>query len=115
MAALTFVIGKLMKLNRRMLAAVILTTMTINAGNYGLSLNLFAFGEPALAHASIFYAVTALATYTLGVAVASMGTVSFKESLIRLLKDLCRDPGAHLHVPKLETPLASGTDHNNAW
>lgn len=86
MAALTFVIGKLMKLNRRMLAAVILTTMTINAGNYGLSLNLFAFGEPALAHASIFYAVTALATYTLGVAVASMGTVSFKESLIRLLK-----------------------------
>jgi predicted permease len=86
MAVITFLIGKLMKLNRSMLAAVILTTMTINAGNYGLSLNSFAFGDEGLAHASIFYATTALCTYTLGVAVASMGTVNLKESLLRLLK-----------------------------
>jgi predicted permease len=86
MAVLTFLIGKAMNLKRKMLAAVILTTMTINAGNYGLSLNLFAFSESALAHASIFYATTALCTYTIGVAIASLGSVSLKESMKRLLK-----------------------------
>jgi len=86
LVAVTFLIGEAMNLNRKMLAALILSTMTINGGNYGLSLNSFAFGEAALAHASIFYATTAICTYTIGVAIASLGTVNLKDSLIRLLK-----------------------------
>ncbi len=85
-ALLTFALGKLMKLSRTMLAAVVLTTMAMNAGNFGLSLNLFAFGEEGMAQASIFFVTTAIFTYTLGVAVASLGRASLKESFLKLLK-----------------------------
>ncbi len=85
-AVVTFLLGKLIKLNRKMLAAVVLSTMTMNAGNFGLSLNLFAFGEEGLAQASIFFVTTALITYSIGVMIASMGTTSLKQSLVNLLK-----------------------------
>lgn len=84
-AGATFLLGKVMKLNRRMLAAVVLTTMSMNAGNFGLSLNLFAFGEAGLAQASIFFVTTALFTYSLGVMIASLGTASLKQSLLKML------------------------------
>ena len=79
-------LGKLMRLKRSMLAAVVLTTLSMNAGNFGLSLNLFSFGEEGLAQASIFFVTTALLTNALGVAVASLGTASIRESLLRLRK-----------------------------
>jgi predicted permease len=79
-------LGKLIRLKRTMLAAVVLTTMSMNAGNFGLSLNLFSFGEDGLAQASIFFVTTALITNAFGVAVASLGTASIRESLIRLRK-----------------------------
>ena len=86
MILVTYVLGRLLKLNRKMIAAVVLTTMSTNSGNFGLSLNLFAFGEPGLAQASIFFVTSALFTYSIGVLVASMGNASFKDSLLRLLK-----------------------------
>ena len=82
---ITFTLGKMIKLDRKMLAAVILTTMTTNSGNFGLSLNLFAFGEAGLAQASIFFVTSAMITYSVGVAIASMGTVTFSQSLKKLL------------------------------
>jgi hypothetical protein len=57
-----------------------------NAGNYGLSLNLFAFGEEALAYASLYFVTAAILTYTLGVFIASLGSMSIKDSLVGLLK-----------------------------
>jgi len=85
-AAITWLLGGLLKLERKMLAAVLLCTLSINAGNYGLSLNLFAFGEEALAHASLFFVTTAIVTYTVGVTVASAGRASLADSLRGLLK-----------------------------
>jgi len=82
----TFLIGKMLKLTRTMLAAVVLTTMSMNAGNFGLSLNLFAFGEAGLAQASIFFVSTALMTYSVGVGIASLGRTSFKQSLLKLFQ-----------------------------
>ena len=81
-----WIIGRLLKLERKLFAATLLTVILINGGNYGLSLNLFAFGETALAHASIYFVVSAIAMYTVGVAIASMGTMSWKRSLLELLK-----------------------------
>ena len=57
-----------------------------NAGNYGLSLNLLAFGEPALAHASLYFVTTAILTYTVGVVVASLGSTSLKKACLGLFK-----------------------------
>jgi len=85
-AAITWLLGRLIKLERKMLAAVLVSTLTINAGNYGLSLNLFAFGEEALAYASLFFVTTAAITYTVGVMVVSMGRASLADSFKGLLK-----------------------------
>jgi predicted permease len=83
---LTFVIGRALKLERKLFAAVLISTLFINAGNYGLSLNLFAFGETAVAHASLFFVTLAFLAYSIGVTIASLGTQSLKQSLSRLAK-----------------------------
>lgn len=83
---LAAVIGHLLGLPRRLRAAVILAAMLPNAGNYGLSLNLFAFGEDALAHAAVFFATSAALTYTVGVFVASMGRADARTALVGLLR-----------------------------
>lgn len=85
-STVTFLLGKLIKLDRKMLAAVVLTTMSMNAGNFGLSLNLFAFGESGQAQASIFFVTTAMFTYSFGVAIASLGSANLRQSLLRLTK-----------------------------
>lgn len=85
-AAVVWVAAKLIGLNRKMTAALILVSALPNAGNYGLSLNLFSLGEEGLAQASIYFVVMGTLTYTFGVVVASMGRESFKSSLLRLFK-----------------------------
>ena len=83
---LTWLLGRMLKLEHKLLMAALICTVSINAGNYGLSLNLFAFGEEALAHASLFFITSAILTYTVGVVIASMGKSSFADSLKGLAK-----------------------------
>lgn len=83
---LAYLIGRAIKLDRKLLAAVILVTILPNAGNYGLSVNLFAFGEEALAYASLYFSFSVILMYTVGVVIASLGSVGLKTSLISLLK-----------------------------
>ena len=83
---ITWKLGRLLKLERKILAAALLCVVGINAGNYGLSLNLFAFGEEALAYASLYFVTSAILTYTLGVTIASLGKASLTDSLKGLLK-----------------------------
>ncbi len=84
--ALTWAIGRLFKFDRRLLVAVLLVAMFSNAGNYGLSLNLFAFGETAVAHASVYFVVSIVLTYTIGVVLASLGKSGLKEALLGMFK-----------------------------
>jgi predicted permease len=86
MVIIAYLIGKAMRLKREMIAALVLTTMALNAGNYGLSLSLFAFGEKGLAQASVFFVTTAFLTYSLGVIVASMGKEKFLTAILNLFK-----------------------------
>ena len=83
---LAWIIGKSMRFERHLLVAVILTAMFGNAGNYGLSLNLFAFGETALAYAGLYFVTAALLTHTLGVFIASLGQSSIIEGIKGLAK-----------------------------
>jgi predicted permease len=84
--SITLVLGRILRLERRLLIAVLLTTMFMNAGNYGLSLNEFAFGEAALAQASLFFATQGMLIYTLGVIIASLGKFRLTDALKSLLK-----------------------------
>jgi predicted permease len=83
---LTWMIGGVFKLPRKILAAVILTAMFMNAGNYGLPLTSFAFGEEALAFASVFFVMMALMTNTVGIVIASSGSMSVWSAIKGLVK-----------------------------
>ena len=83
---LTFMVGYFLKLERSSLVAILITTMFANTGNYGLPLVSFAFGEQALSYAGIYFATTTLLFYTLGVFLASLGHMTFKEAIIGLFK-----------------------------
>jgi hypothetical protein len=83
---LTWGLGKLLKFERRLLVAVLLAAMFGNAGNFGLSLNLFAFGESALAYATLYFVTITVLTYTVGVVLASLGSTGLKEALVGLIK-----------------------------
>jgi predicted permease len=82
----TFVIGYFLKLERHALVAILITTMFANTGNYGLPLVSFAFGEGALPYAGIYFVTTTLMFYTVGVFLASLGHMTFKEAILGLFK-----------------------------
>jgi predicted permease len=86
MGLLTWLLGKLFKLERPALMSILITTMFANTGNYGLPLVSFAFGEQALSYAGIYFATTTILFYTLGVFLASLGHMSLKEAILGLFK-----------------------------
>ena len=53
--AITWGLARLTRLNRQQESAFLLSVLFVNAGNYGLSVNDFAFGQEALARAIIFF------------------------------------------------------------
>lgn len=71
---------------RSLVAAVALVVLLPNAGNFGLSANLLAFGEPGLAGASLYFVTSAILSYTLGVFVASLGKASPARALAGLIR-----------------------------
>jgi len=83
---LTLLGGYFLKLDRPILMAVLLTSVFANSGNYGLPLISFAFGQDALAYASIYYITFALLVNTLGILIASMGRLKFKDAILGMLK-----------------------------
>ncbi len=63
-----------LRLERELATAFLIVVMFSNSGNYGLPVVLFAFGAPALAHATVYFVVNAVGAYTVGVLLASAGT-----------------------------------------
>lgn len=83
---LTYVLGKLLKVERAALISIIITSMFANTGNYGLPLVLFAFGDDALRYAAIYFVTTTLLFYSLGVLLASLGHMNFRDALLGLFR-----------------------------
>jgi malate permease and related proteins len=83
---LAFLIGKLFHLERGPLIIVVLASLSTNGGNYGLPLVSFAFGQQALAYASIYFVTSTLLFYTVGVVIASLGHLNLKHAIAGLLK-----------------------------
>jgi predicted permease len=86
MGLITFALGSLFKLERPALISILITTMFANTGNYGLPLVSFAFGEQALSYAGIYFVTTTFLFYTLGVLIASLGHMNFRDAMLGLLK-----------------------------
>ena len=83
---ITWLIGKLLRIERPTLSSMMLATMFTNAGNYGLPVVFFAFGQTALGFASIFFVVNVSLAYTAGTVIASMSSMNIRKATINLLK-----------------------------
>ena len=86
MCALTLLIGWLFRLDRLTMMAVLLTASFGNTGNYGLPLVSFAFGEDALAHATLYFVTVSILFNTVGVLIASLGHLDLKQAALGMLK-----------------------------
>ena len=91
------------------LSAFLLVVMLSNGGNYGLPVVLFAFGERALAPATVFFVTSSILTYTVGVSVAAAGS----RSLLRAITGIAKIPVIYgmaaavlFSVSGIEIPLA---------
>ena len=86
MGGVALVMALLMRAKRQDTIALLLVLMFVNAGNYGLTLNRLRFGEEGLAKAIVYYIISTILVFTLGVFIASMGQASWRESLSRLVR-----------------------------
>ena len=83
---LAFLFGRLLHFERPILMAIILTSAFGNTGNYGLPLVSFAFGEDALAFATLNFVTTSVLFNTAGVLIASLGHMDLRTALAGLFK-----------------------------
>ncbi len=86
MGAIALIFSKLLRLSRVDTVAMILVVMLVNSGNYGLTLNELRYGSEGLARAIVYFSVSTLLVFTVGVFVASTGQTSFRGSLKRLVR-----------------------------
>jgi predicted permease len=80
-ALIAYLAGLALRLDRVTRATLIVAATFGNAGNFGLAVSQFAFGDAALARAVVYYVFNSLAVYTLGVAVAASGQRSWPQVL----------------------------------
>jgi predicted permease len=78
------VTGRLLKLTGPTQAAFLAAILLMNAGNYGLPVNLFAFGQAGLARASVYFTMSALLSSSLGVYLTARGHASTSMALRRV-------------------------------
>ena len=67
------VLGRLLRLKGPTLSAFLLSILLVNAGNLGLPIILFAFGEEGLARGTAYFAVSSAISASLGVYLAVRG------------------------------------------
>ena len=73
-------------LSRSELSAFLLVVMFSNGGNYGLPVVLFAFGNEALSHATVYFVTSSILTYTVGVFLAAAGRRSVRQALTGIIR-----------------------------
>jgi predicted permease len=82
--ALAAMSARLLRLQGPTRAAFLVSVLIMNAGNYGLPVNLFAFGEEGLARASLYFTISALLAASLGVFLSARGQSTARLALRRL-------------------------------
>jgi hypothetical protein len=104
MITLAYLTGRALRVDRRMMATLIIASVFVNGANYGLAATKFAFGEPALARAMVYFVFNVFALYTVGIFIASVGQLSWRQAL-----------GKMLAVPAFYALLIAGTVRYAGW
>ena len=85
-AALAYLVARWRRWSRAQTTAVVLCALLPNVGNYGLSANLLAFGDEALAYATVFFVTFSILANTVGVLIASAGRMGVRAALLALAR-----------------------------
>lgn len=83
---LAWIVARMMRLDRRTGNAFVISAGLINTGNYGIPLSRFAFGPEGEDPAIVYFVVTIVIANTLGVYLASAGTVSTAKAIGNVFK-----------------------------
>ncbi len=86
LTGLGWAIAQFFGYDRQMTSAFILVIVLMNAANYGIPVNEFAFGIEGRNTALVYFVMSGLLSSTLGVFIAARGHVSAREALLGLLK-----------------------------
>lgn len=85
MGVLAFLVARALGLSRRETAVLMIVTMFVNNGNFGLTLVDLRYGEVGLSRAVVYYATSTMLVYTLDAFIASMGRLHWRDALKRML------------------------------
>lgn len=86
MAIIGFLVARAMGYSTRAESSLILTITLVNAANYGISLNTFAYGDAGGSIAIFYYVVSAVIGNVFGVFFASRGSIPVKEAFMNVFK-----------------------------
>ncbi len=86
MAFLAWLLAKVMRYDRLTASGFSLGIVFVNAGNYGLPLILFAYGQEGLARAALYFTMSAILTQTLAIFIAARGRAGVREALVNVFK-----------------------------
>jgi len=86
MVIVSWLLAKVMQYDRLTASAFMLGVLFVNAGNYGLPLILFAFGEEGLVRAAFYFTMSAILVQTLGIFVAARGKADARVALMNTFK-----------------------------
>lgn len=81
MGLVGFVVGRLLRLEKIDVAVLLIALMFVNGGNYGLTLNQLRYGDAGLSLAIVYYIMSTILTYTVGVLIVSVGRTPWQDSL----------------------------------
>lgn len=84
--ALAGLVGWALRLEPPLRSSFLLVAMFTNCGNFGLPLNLFAFGQVGMDTALVFFVVSALLVNSVGVYIASRGRAGVRKALLNVLR-----------------------------
>jgi predicted permease len=81
-----WVLARLFHFDRQLETSFIVTLILVNAANYGIPLNEFAFGPEGRQGAVIYYTVTAVIANNLGIYLVSRGKGSARQALLNVVR-----------------------------
>lgn len=109
MAIIGLAISRFFKFQRKLESAFLISVILVNAANYGIPLNSFAFGAEGEQRAIIYYVMSVMVGSVMGVYFASRGESSVKEAFFNVLKVPITHAavlGLLVNVAKIRLPLS---------
>jgi predicted permease len=86
MTAVGYGAVRLFRIDRALTSAFLVSIVMVNAANYGIPLNTFAFGPQGEEIATVYYVLTVIVGNNAGIFLASNGRVGVRQAIMNVLK-----------------------------